>query len=95
MGQFNKVLLAIDSAHTVSQKALDCRLGLYRLNQGYGPNRPTHNGKFAMKQHIYTHLTETIFWLQPKTNDVTLTMFWSRQPTGLREDDCSIWANQA
>ncbi len=28
MGQFSKVQLAIDNAHTVSQRALDCGQGL-------------------------------------------------------------------
>ncbi len=28
MGQFSKVFLAIDNAHTVPQRALDCRPGL-------------------------------------------------------------------
>ncbi len=41
MAQFNKVLLAIDKVHTVPQRALDCRPGLGRLNQVYGPNHPT------------------------------------------------------
>ncbi len=41
MGQFNKVLLDIDSVHTVPQRALDCRPGLGGLNQVYMPNRPT------------------------------------------------------
>ncbi len=31
MGQFSKVLLAIDNAHTVPQRAHDCRPGLYGL----------------------------------------------------------------
>ncbi len=41
MGQFRKVLLAIDKVHTVPQRALDCRLCLGGLNQVYGPNCPT------------------------------------------------------
>ncbi len=41
MGQFSKVLLAIDNAHTVPQKALDSRPGFDGLNQVYGPNHPT------------------------------------------------------
>ncbi len=40
MGQFSKVLLAIDNAHTVTQRALDCRPGLIGLNQVYVPNLP-------------------------------------------------------
>ncbi len=32
MGQFSKVLLAIDNADTVPERALDCELGLGRLN---------------------------------------------------------------
>ncbi len=35
MGQFSKVRLAIDNAHTVLQNALDCRPGLGGLNQVY------------------------------------------------------------
>ncbi len=41
MGQFSKVLLAIDKAHTVPQRALDCRPDLGGLNQVYGSIRPT------------------------------------------------------
>ncbi len=43
MGQFSKVLLAIDNSytHTVSQRALDCAPGLGGLSHVYGPNRPT------------------------------------------------------
>ncbi len=41
MGQFSKVLLAIDKVHTAPQKALDCRSGLCGLNQVYGPTCPT------------------------------------------------------
>ncbi len=39
MGQFSKVLLAIDNAHIAPHRALDCTLGLGGLNQVYGPNR--------------------------------------------------------
>ncbi len=35
MGQFSKVLLAIDSAHTVPQRALDCKPCLVGLSQVY------------------------------------------------------------
>ncbi len=35
MGQFIKVLLAIDKLHTVPQRALDFRPGLGGLNQVY------------------------------------------------------------
>ncbi len=41
MGQFSNVLLAIDKAHTVPKRTLDCRLGLGGLNQVYRPNCPT------------------------------------------------------
>ncbi len=41
MGQFSKVLLAIDKVHTAPQKALDCGSGLCGLNQVYGPTCPT------------------------------------------------------
>ncbi len=43
MGQFSKVLLAIDNAHTVPQRTLNCGPGLAGLNQvkTYGPNCPT------------------------------------------------------
>ncbi len=40
MGQFSKSL-AIDNAHKVPQRALDCGPDLGGLNQDYGPNRPT------------------------------------------------------
>ncbi len=33
MDQFSKALLAIDNAHRVPQRALDCKSGLGRLNQ--------------------------------------------------------------
>ncbi len=41
MGQFSKVLLAIDNAHTVPQHAMDCEPDLGELNQVYGPHHPT------------------------------------------------------
>ncbi len=42
MGWFSKVLLAIDNAHTLLQRALDCGPpGLGWLNQVYGLNNPT------------------------------------------------------
>ncbi len=41
MGQFIKVLLAVDKAHTVPQSALGCRPGLCGLNYVYGHNRPS------------------------------------------------------
>ncbi len=41
MGQLSKVLLAVDNAHIVPQRALDCGPGLGGLNQVYGPNCPT------------------------------------------------------
>ncbi len=41
MGQFSKALLAIDHAHIVAQRALNCGPGLGGSNQVYGPNRPT------------------------------------------------------
>ncbi len=40
MGQFSKVLLAFDNAHTVPQRALDCEPVLGRLNQVYGVTTP-------------------------------------------------------
>ncbi len=40
MGQFSKVLLAIENAHTVPQKALDCGQGLGGLNQLMDPTIP-------------------------------------------------------
>ncbi len=41
MGQFSKVLLAINNAHTVPQRDLDCRPGICGLNKVYGLNCPT------------------------------------------------------
>ncbi len=38
MGQFSKVLLAIDNAHTVPQRVMDCGPGLGGLNQVYEHN---------------------------------------------------------
>ncbi len=40
MGQFSKVLLAIDNAHTVPQSALDCESSLCGFNQVYESNHP-------------------------------------------------------
>ncbi len=40
MGQFSKVILAIHNAHSVPQRALDCRPDLGGLNQAMGPNVP-------------------------------------------------------
>ncbi len=40
MGQFSKVLLAIDNAHTVPQRALDGRPELGGLNHVMGPTVP-------------------------------------------------------
>ncbi len=37
MGQFSKVLLAIDNEYPVAQRALDCGPGLGGLNQVYVP----------------------------------------------------------
>ncbi len=39
MGQFSKVLLAVDKAHTVSKRALDWGPDFGGLNQVYGPTR--------------------------------------------------------
>ncbi len=41
MAHFSKALLAIDKAHTVHQRVLDCKPGLCGLNQVDGPNCPT------------------------------------------------------
>ncbi len=41
MGQFIKVLLAIDKVQTLPQMALDCGPGLGGIHQVYGPNSPT------------------------------------------------------
>ncbi len=41
MDQLINVLLAIDKAHTVPQRALDCEPGFGGLNQVHGPNRST------------------------------------------------------
>ncbi len=43
MSQFSKVLLAINNAHIVPQRALDCEPGLGGLNQVYGSNCPVHS----------------------------------------------------
>ncbi len=49
MGQFSiKSIIAIDSAHTVPQRALDCRPGLGELNHVYGPNHPTPSSTCIM-----------------------------------------------
>ncbi len=42
MGQFSKVLLAIDNkVHTVPHHAMDCWSEFGGLHQVYGPNYPT------------------------------------------------------
>ncbi len=41
MGQFSKVLLVIDNAHIVPQRAMDCGPGLCGLKQVCVPNHPT------------------------------------------------------
>ncbi len=41
MGQFIKVLLAIDNAHSVPHWALDCRPGIGELNKVDWPKYPT------------------------------------------------------
>ncbi len=43
MGQFSKVLLVIDNAYTVPQRALDWGPDLGGLNQVYGLNYPTQH----------------------------------------------------
>ncbi len=53
MGQFSQILLlVIDKAHTIPQKALDCILGLGGLNQVYEPNHPTPSACNKIKHHI-------------------------------------------
>ncbi len=47
MGQFSKVLLAIDKVHTVPQRALDCRPGLGRL-KGRGETIQAHCSMIMM-----------------------------------------------
>ncbi len=44
MGQFSKVLLAIDKAHTVPQRALDCGAGLVCLTWRAPLNLPYCKG---------------------------------------------------
>ncbi len=41
MGQLVNVLLAIEKAHTLLYRALDCGPDFGGLNQAYGPNHPT------------------------------------------------------
>ncbi len=43
VGKFSKILLAIDKIHAVSQMSMDCRPGLYGLNQVYRPKHPTNS----------------------------------------------------
>ncbi len=45
MGQFRKVLLAIDKVHTIPHRALNCGPGLGGLDQVYGPSCPTPSVK--------------------------------------------------
>ncbi len=41
MGQFSKVLLAIDKVHTVPQRVMGYKPVLGGLNKVFWPNRPT------------------------------------------------------
>ncbi len=50
MVQFSKVLLVIDKAHTVPQRAIDC--SLRGLNQVYGHNCPTSSVKIICGKYI-------------------------------------------
>ncbi len=53
MGQFSKVLQAIDNEHTVPDTALDCGPGLGRLNQVRMPHldwQPSGDSKL----HVYS-----------------------------------------
>ncbi len=52
MDQFSNILLAIEKAHTVPQRALDCRPGFTWLNQVYGPNCPTPSVKGICGKYI-------------------------------------------
>ncbi len=58
MGQFCQAL-AIDNAHTVPHRALDCGSGIRGLNQIYGPNHPTPsvNSIFGKYINIFTICT--------------------------------------
>ncbi len=52
MGQFSNVLLAIDKAHTVPQRLMDCGPGLGGLNQLNGLNHPTLSVKSICGKYI-------------------------------------------
>ncbi len=57
MGQFSNVLLGIDKAHKVAQRAMYCRPGLGVLNQVYGPN-PSHSLCLEYLWQVYQHLCQ-------------------------------------
>ncbi len=52
MSQFSIVLLVIDKAHTVPQRAMDCGPNVGRLNQDYGQNHPTLSVKSICGKYI-------------------------------------------
>ncbi len=52
MGQIKQSTIAIDNAHTVPQRVLDCGPGLGGLNQVYGSNRPTPSVKSICAKYI-------------------------------------------
>ncbi len=64
MGQCIKVLLAIDEAHTVPQRVLDCRPGLGGLNQVCGPLL-AHKGHTGLELPEYLCCDHVIFGSNP------------------------------
>ncbi len=52
MSHFINILLAINKAHIVVQRALKYRPGLSGLNQVYGPIRPTPSVKSIYGKYI-------------------------------------------
>ncbi len=55
MGKFSNVLLAIDNAHTVPQRAMDCRLALSLCKPGLWA-QPSHSLCLEYMWQVYHHL---------------------------------------
>ncbi len=64
MGQFSNVLLAIDRARTLPQRALGCKLNLGGLDKVYGPDHPIPSAKRICGTYIniFTRCTNEKLW---------------------------------
>ncbi len=61
MGQFSKVLLAIDNSHTIIQRALDLWTKLMWVKPGLLA-RPSHSLCFEYMWHENQHLYQMCKW---------------------------------